>query len=415
MLIGMAVADTRESRGDDARSRLLAAALDLLGSGGAEAVSARELGELANVSASAVNYHFGGREGLLIAALEAAAAAAALWRAESLTAAPAPIAADALPAWIAALLQDLCDERGVPATALRELRQLAGRWPTPPAAAAHDQADADRFWTEVAARSGLPDGAGARLSDFAMGAVSIHSRCADWRRELPWLNESCARVVARLAGRRADLPGWDGWRAAAAANIQVAATAPPASPAAERMLRAAADIVGGAGASGLTHRAVAAQASTSLANVTHHFPTRATLLRRTFQHIYERVRSSGRPAPDTTPLSAAALSAEVAEVLVGESGALNSGVLALHELMLAAARDPQLRTEVEELRANRGEGSGLAIGRLAGPGAPPDRMDAHIFSTMMLGLILAAGAVPPAQRRASLQSRLQGHFELLFG
>lgn len=415
MLGGMAVADTPESRGDDARSRLLAAALDLLGSGGAEAVSARELGELAGVSASAVNYHFGGREGLLAAALDAATAAAARWRRESLGAAPAPIATEALPAWIAALIQDLCDERAVPTMALRELRQLAGRWPAPAPAAARDQADADRFWAEVAARSGLPDRAGPRLSDFAMGALSIHGRCADWRRELPWLHESCARIVARLAGRRGDLPGWDGWRAAAAANIQVAAVAAPASPAAERMLRAAADIVGRAGAAGLTHRAVAAQAATALANVTHHFPTRAALLRRTFQHVYDRVRSSGGAALDTTPLSIVALSAEMAETLVGEAGELNPGVLALHELMLAATRDRQLRSEVDELRANRGEGSALAIARLAGDGGPPDRMDAYMVSTMMLGLILAAGAAPRTTRRAVLQSRLQGHFELLFG
>lgn len=411
----MAVADTPESRGDDARSRLLAAALDLLGSGGAEAVSARELGELANVSASAVNYHFGGREGLLAAALAAAAADAAHWRRASLATAPARIAADALPAWIAALIQDLCDERRVPATALRELRQLAGRWPAPAPAAARDQADADRFWTEVAVRSGLPEAAGPRLSDFAMGALSIHGRCADWRRELPWLHEACARIVARLAGRRDDLPGWDGWRAAVAANIQVAAVAAPASPAAERMLRAAADIVGRAGAAGLTHRAVAAQAATSLANVTHHFPTRATLLRRTFQHVYDRVRSSGGATLDTTPLSIATLSAEIAATLVDEAGELNPGVLALHELMLAANRDPQLRSEVDELRANRGEGTALAIARLARAGAPPDRMDAYVVSTVMLGLILAAGATPRAGRRAALQSRLQGHFELLLG
>lgn len=99
---------------------------------------------------------------------------------------------------------------------------------------------------------------------------------------------------------------------------------------------------------------------------------------------------------------------------MGEAGELNPGVLALHELMLAATRDPRLRTDVGELRANRGEGSALAIARLAGGGAPPDRMDAYVVSTMMLGLILAAGAAPRAGRRAALQSRLQGHFELLF-
>ncbi|MDZ4371447.1 MAG: hypothetical protein U1C74_08520 [Phenylobacterium sp.] len=52
--------------------------------------------------------------------------------------------------------------------------------------------------------------------------------------------------------------------------------------------------------------------------------------------------------------------------------------------------------------------------RAPADGEPPDRMDAYIVSTMMLGLILAAGAAPRVGRRTALQSRLQGHFELLF-
>lgn len=415
MLAGMVAMDTRESRGEDARRRLVAAALELLGAGGAEAVSAREVGDLAGVSASAVNYHFGGRDGLLLAAMDAAAASAADWRAESLAATPAQVAPPALPGWMAAHVQHLCDEREVPATALRELRLLSGRWPDPPAAAAADQGDADAFWIEIAGRAGLDRRGGLVLSDFAAGALSIHGRANDWRRELPWLLETCARLVARLSGARGDLPGWDGWRAVAADRVQASTKIALSSPAAGRMLDAAADIVGRAGAASLTHRAVAAQAEASLANVTHHFPTRAMLLRRTFQHVYDRVRSSGRATIDTTPTDAASLTAEMANALVTETGDVNPGVLALHELMLAAVRDPDLRAEVEELRANRGEGSSIAIARLASPSDAPDRMDAYAVSTMMLGVILAAIAAPRAVRRETLRARLQGHFEALYG
>lgn len=420
MLGRMVAVDTRESRGEDARRRLVAAALELLGAGGAEAVSAREVGDLAAVSASAVNYHFGGRDGLLQAAMEAAAATSRAWRATSLVVTPPHIPAAALPGWVAAHVQDLCNEREVPATALRELRLLAGRWSEPPSAATRDQRDADDFWTEIAGRSDLPPAAGPVLSDFSVGALSIHGRASDWRRELPWLLEACARLVARLSGQRRRLPGWDGWRAAAASRAQTAArdtTAKvgPASPAAERMLNAAADIVGRGGAASLTHRAVASQANASLANVTHHFPTRAMLLRRTFQHVYDRVRSTGPRALDTSPIEIPALCAEMAEALVTETGDVNPGVLALHELMLASVRDPQLRAEVEELRANRGEGAGAAISRLTGAAEPPDRMDAYATSTMMLGVILAAIAAPRAERREALRTRLQGHFEALYG
>ena len=315
---------------------------------------------------------------------------------------------------MAALVQDLCDERSVPATALRELRLLAGRWSSAPEAAARQQADADRFWLDIAQRADLSPAAALVLADFAVGATSIHGRANDWRRELPWLLESCARVVARLAGRRAVLPGWDGWRAATAARVQAAANVAPRSSAAERMLDAAADIVGRSGAASLTHRAVAAQAEASLANVTHHFPSRAMLLRRTFQHVYDRVRNGGRATVDTSRLSSAQLAAEMAESLITDAGEVNPGVLALHELMLAAVRDPLLRAQVEELRANRGEGSSMAIARLIGA-APADRMDAYVTSTLMLGVILAAIAAPRASRREFMRARLQGHLEALYG
>lgn len=63
--------DSRRGRptgGGDARSRLLAAARRHLESGSLPAVSSRALAAEAGVSHSLVNFHFGGREGLLAAA-----------------------------------------------------------------------------------------------------------------------------------------------------------------------------------------------------------------------------------------------------------------------------------------------------------------------------------------------------------
>jgi AcrR family transcriptional regulator len=417
MLGTMTRAVARETRGEDARRRLIAAVLDLLRRGGVEAVSARRLGELAGVSASAMNYHFGGRDGLLGAAFGEAAEAAAAWRREALEAAPEEIAPGALAGWLAALVQDACDERAYPASVLRELRQVAGRSGEHAGIAALDLADADAFWAEVAARAGLEPGAGTALGDFAAGALAIHGRAADWRVELPWLTETCVRLTARLAGWRDDLPGWDGWRAQAQARAaQPAAATQPGPASVERMLDAAVALVGEAGAEGLTHRAVALRAGASLAGVTHHFPTRAALVRRTFRALYDRVRASAPPpGPEPLPrLGPQALAREIAEALVDDAGAVNRGVLGLNELMLAAARDPALRAEVGDLRAARGEGGFEAIRRLDVTHSAPDRLDAHMASATIGGAIQAACAAPPPARREMLAGRLERSLTALF-
>lgn len=104
----------------------------------------------------------------------------------------------------------------------------------------------------------------------------------------------------------------------------------------------------------------------------------------------------------------------MAETLVDAAGAVNSGVLALNELMLATARDPALRAEVGDLRASRGEGGFEAIRRLDLPHSAPDRLDAHVTSTAIGGVIQAACAAPPSARRAALSRRLEGLMTALF-
>lgn len=62
--------DKRPERGDATRDRLLAAAIDVFGRYGFDATTTRALADAANVNLQAIGYHFGGKEGLYLAAAD---------------------------------------------------------------------------------------------------------------------------------------------------------------------------------------------------------------------------------------------------------------------------------------------------------------------------------------------------------
>jgi AcrR family transcriptional regulator len=63
--------DLRKARGDDTRLQILAAARDALADYGAAATTTRAIAERAGVKLSLVHYHFGGKQQLLAAVLDA--------------------------------------------------------------------------------------------------------------------------------------------------------------------------------------------------------------------------------------------------------------------------------------------------------------------------------------------------------
>lgn len=66
--------DDNESRGDQTRQKLLAAAIDVFGRRGYDGATTRALAEAADVNLQAIPYYFGGKRGLYIAAAEHIAA-----------------------------------------------------------------------------------------------------------------------------------------------------------------------------------------------------------------------------------------------------------------------------------------------------------------------------------------------------
>lgn len=400
-----------------ARERLISTAADLLATGGLRSVTARALADLTGQSASAVNYHFAGREGLLAATFEAAAERVAHMRAAwaaSLRAGPPP---EAFASWFAAFnLQRVA--AAPPFLVLREMRHDAARSPAHRGLARHELEASDAFWRQATAAFQLPAGAAEACADFSEAILGIHGGQPDHPDQTAWLIETVNRHCARLHGARGTTSGWDGWRQLARARAGLADRVEASlSGGAGRIAAAAAEVLGRDGLAGLTHRAVAAEVGLSLAAVSGAFPSRVSLVRAAFDHLIasiHTVRSGVVPDPgDRRPI--AELTQEMAEALFDAEGAAPAGLLALDELLSAAIREPDLRRDAEDLRASRGENSATLLLRMSHATDPADGLDAHILSIVATGAMRSAYALEPEMRRPWLATRLTASMTALFG
>lgn len=401
-----------------ARERLVAAAADLIAKGGVRSVTARTLADATGQSPSAVNYHFDGREGLLAATFEEAAGDISAWRSGWLATLSAAPPSGAFAGWFLALTLERIGSRTA-FLVLRELRHQSARSPVYRPLARQEAEAADRFWSTALAHFGLPAGAAGACADYTEAILGIHGGPPDHPDQTAWLVETTQRFCARIAGERGQAPGWDGWRQfARARGAPEAASGLATAPAsAVRIAGAAAAVLGRDGMEGLTHRAVAAEIGLSLAAVSGHFPSRASLVRAAFDHLIasiQLVRGGVAPEPARRrPLIDVA--AETAEALFDEDGAASAGLLALDELLTAAIREPDLRREAEDLRASRGENSAKLLHGIDHAADPVDGLDAHILSIATTGAMRSAYAQDPAARRPWLAARLTASVSALFG
>lgn len=398
------------------RDRLIFAATELIASRGSRSVTARSLAELSGQSASAVNYHFGNREGLLAATFDAAASDMAAWRAGwwiSLRAAPPP---EAFPGWFLAITLDRLAPRPM-FLVLRELRHHAARSPTFRKQARLEAEAADQFWTEALVRFGLPAAAAGACADYTESILGIHGGGPDHPDQTAWLGETTKRFCARLAGDRGAAPGWDGWRQFARTRGGPSLICEGASPSALRIATAAAELLGRDGMEALTHRAVAAEVGLSLAAVSGYFPSKASLVRAAFDRLIttiQTVRSEIVPEQeDPQPILQVAEAS--AQTLFDAKGAAAPWLLAFDELLTAAIRDPDLRRDAEDLRASRGENSGSLLARVQHCAAPVDGLDGHILSIVTTGAMRSAYAQELDDRRPWLTQRIATTLESLYG
>jgi AcrR family transcriptional regulator len=374
----------RQSRGkktdNSSPDRLIQAVLGAWATRGSAEISARALSEASGLPVSSIYYHFGSLEQLFVAAQDHARVAAQSWcEAQIAAISGGNFALDALPALLAALIDDWAEMQRRPAFAWREAQLQDAR-------SASSSLGADRwqqlwadFWAAIAPHFGLSDEAGMLLDRFFDGESMFHM--LRWRRTIDRaaLAEFSQGVAAWLKGRLAPPAPWRDF----ARGESVIAMAPwqPRDETVQRIADAAADTLAMAGAAGVTHRAVAAAAGVTPGLVSYKFPTSAHLLRATFETIYAR-------ASPPSPGERAALPEGDRPGLIRELVWLGRSLpskLATDELILAAARDGSLTPFAVQLRYLRGATTRHYLQAMLGRDRAISSLDAALLSGFTQG------------------------------
>lgn len=365
---------------DPASTRLVDIATSIAVESGPAALTARALAAAAEASPSAVNYHFGGRDGLMLEVHRALRQRRAAWREARLAEAPA---AAAWPGLLAAVF-DLSVTRRGETLALLEFEALAGaQAPELGEAVRAEHRDQLAFWTSMA--GGRPEAAYV-WSRFALTAVRF-ALLDDGAQALTWLAPSLLRMAERMEGR--STPSATPWLAEAEPPGSL-----PARPAgAQRLLAAALEIIGRQGLHAVTLRSVAEAAGLSLASTTYFFETKADIVLAAFAQLRDGMSvvalSGGMEGP-----------AGFTRVLLSREGEMRWEIRAMQALFLAGARNPDLREVALSLRRLSGQTSAAWLARNAV--TPTDRLDAFVWSTFGMGVQEALSHLPPAERRAAM-------------
>jgi DNA-binding transcriptional regulator YbjK len=376
----------RSDQGEKAHvsaQKLVSATLSAWEREGSAGVSGRSLAGSVGLPMSAIYYHFGDLDRLLETAQAEARAEAERWRQAQLDAIGRDVRGPAaLGPLLATLVDDWCETRRTLAFARREGQLMALRDERHVAACAQWDALWQGFWQEICDRLDLSDLATATAWVFD-GLIGLH--LLRWRRPVDRsaLSELCDGWASWAAGRPAGESAWFdlGQRDALALILPP----PPEDDTASAIAAAAAATVAKRGVTGLTHRAVATEAGLTLGVVSYKFRTSADLLKAAFDAIYRRMTSS--PGSETQPSPMRALGDRASDSTVAVPR--REDMLGTEELVVAAARDPELRAFAAQLRYLRGGSAGHVMQHLLGPDVRLAPIDQAIASALRGGRVRA--------------------------
>ncbi|MDR3398017.1 MAG: TetR family transcriptional regulator [Pandoraea sp.] len=373
--------------------RLRAAAYELACARGFSELSARSLAAATGGSPSAVNYHFGGRDQLLLAVYDEVATRLARARESALAQclATAPSWAD-LPDMFTSMLQlRLSNDRGVLALLLELEHEVeTGREPQlRPAAQAEVELEWV-FWFELAKRFGVSDGAADVWAALGLGLTGLLLCETDPGVRSAWISAPATRLHRRMTGQSVTLLPVRGPTAMAGVEA-IARRLPQSNETAQKILDAALATIAKKGADRLVQREIASIVGVSLASVTYFFRTKhdlifaafAELCRRTQTQVEEFERMRG---------------AEASLAALADRDTFSS-FAAMGALLRAAARDESLAPIARDIRQMRGIGS---YGMLSKRGISADWLDAFIWGVMMSGKYRPLQFLDPADIKAKL-------------
>ncbi|HLG87174.1 MAG TPA: TetR family transcriptional regulator [Alphaproteobacteria bacterium] len=377
---------------------IIATAADLVSISGVGALSARAVAQQAGLSPSAVNYHLGGREGLIRALRLRTRDEFQKWtetRFEALNGLPSDLLSP--PSLIAGFIGDLAMQPW--AVAMIEFRELHGREPELGDAAEVKWLSMEALWDRLLERFHVDDNVEECWRILALGAFSLALVDTDALVRSVWLSQVVHRTAERLAGRRR-------FDRVEPQEVQFPAVAPSEQPEGRRrIIETSIRMIGEQGVADLTHRRVAAAAGLSLAATTYFFKTKNEMIFEAFRELHRRAFAR---LASSNPRAANSLS----NLLLNKNGDPHWEVGAMTALYTAAARDPALRPFATDLRRARGIGS---LRWLAGQGVTGlDRTDGLIWSLIVGGLFQAALLVPKRQRRTFVDRTSKRLLQTLF-
>jgi AcrR family transcriptional regulator len=381
-----------------ATGEIITAAADLMRVVGVAGLSARVVAQHAGLSPSAVNYHLGGRDGLLRALCARVRADFEHWakdRLASIAASPPEMLSPS--SLVAGCVFDLASQPW--AFALLEFRDMIRRGEIELGAPEESPWLAlENFWNSVLHGFALSM---ARLSMwriFATGALSLSLVDSDPVTHFGWLTEAAWRLQARADGARPEQPPEN--------QEPVQVLEPPPQPEGKRrIIEAAIRLIGESGVDGLTHRNVAAASDLSLASTTFFFKDKTEIVIAAFRELH---RQSIERMTGARPSHAGRLS----QVVLREDGEPRTDVAAMNALYIAASHNENLKPFALDLRRVRGAGSRRWLPARGAKNV--DRLDGFIWSLLVGGLYVTTLSYPRQDRASFLDGNSDELFEILY-
>lgn len=375
---------------------LIEATLDGWCSKSSGELSARALAAEAGIAASAIYYYFSDMEHLYEAAQAHAIAEARLWCAAQRNGLQDSEAADELPVaalgpLLASLIDELCTGQRRLAFAWRECQLLAARQPRFEPLAAEWNALFRTLCDDICAMTGLRHAADLTFFFFEgeslfhlirwdrmLDRVGLDEMTSGWASWMQGQVPHQAPIRLRLWKRaRRDLP-------TGAADMH------------EPIAEAAARLLVEQGVSGITHRAVAAEAGTTLGVVAHHYRRAADLLEHAYGAIYQEL-TGNRLEQDGDICFDPALALPTRRQMLG-----------VEELVLAVARGRTDAAFATRLRYLRGTTSSFVVEARLGLSGESAVLISTIFSNTMVGLLRNIGEADRDTAPQSVEARLFG-------
>lgn len=386
---------------------LIETTLDLWGESREATLSVRNLTSAANATGSSIDYHFGGIEHVYVKASRHALTLAQLWMEDVLIDLAAYRAQQTLVASKAQIISSVIDQ-----WASRQ-RKLAMAWRRTKALPKSPEGSCLRrewdhawigFWADVSATLGLGAHASA-ITAFADGEACRH--LLGWKPVLDasLLNETVFSLLAWLSQNEI-------------------ANAPCRMAYRERVFECFGDFVGGPGRpvneledvaasllanngrAGVTFRAVAKQANSTLGAVAHHFGSKNDLMQAALYRLYEREAIPvARDELEQHQISPATIFEQTVGIIAGASHPV---LRAYDEIELAIYNDPDFAGLRATVRCMDDPGGTWALKQMFG-GLKPSQSLVAAYSSVCRGAghLANTSALPQDDREAIVRATLE--------